>query len=207
MTVRRLLLAMCCLGLAVPAYAQNASFGTVKMKKAEFAQQGAAPSPSTANSCVWYMDATANAIMVSCNGGAFGVLSGSGSGTGQCQEDASGNLTCNAYVSTDKDATAANKISLYPNTTARTCAAQGVQSCLGGTNAGTTCTVDSVCPSGVCRRLATILDVSGTADTNKWCLCNGTTELVCWVGTGTTGMPDCSGGKHLVYTAGVWSCT
>ena len=205
--MRRLLLAMLCLGLVVPAYAQNVSLSTVKMKKAVLVQQGAAPAVSTANECVWYMDATTNAIMVSCNSGAFGVLSGSGSGTGQCQEDASGNLTCNAYVSTDKDATAANKISLYPNTTARTCAAQGVQSCLGGTNAGTACTVDSVCPSGVCRRLATILDVSGTADTNKWCLCNGTTELVCWVGTGTTGMPYSGAATNEIYTDGVWSCT
>jgi len=91
-----------------------------------------------------------------------------------------GTLTADTIVSPDQDDALPNRTRLFRNTVDRTCAANGVANQL------------------------TLVDTLGTG--NRWCLCDGTTEWVCF----GAAVPNCTdgSGRHLNYTAatGAWSC-
>lgn len=159
-----------------------------------------APTPQS-DTCVFYMDKVSKVVKISCDGAAATNLLGTG--TISCSDDGAGTLTCNNYASPDQDPGAVNFLSLFRNTVARTCAANGTANKL------------------------TLLDT--IASPNRWCLCDGTTQLICFPSTGSStaaddtvllgtsgdtatwkAIPDCpdTAGKHLNYdaTTNTFSC-
>lgn len=138
--------------LVTPVLAQNISInGGLSSGFVELKGKATDPPLSALNRCKFYANSASDALLVSCNGGAYRTILGTTATS--CTEAADGTLTCNRFVSTDQDPTAANAIQLRENTVDRTCAANGVAGQL------------------------MLLDTLGTL--NKWCWCNGNVELQC----------------------------
>ena len=129
--------------------------GAGKLVRFTFSES-TAPTLSTSGKCVLYMDATANALMASCNGGTFKMVIGSG-GAANCAEDTEGVLTCTGYISANQNVRTipeANRIVLQDDE---------------GTPATPLCSTDGV--SGT----MTLMDIdSSSIDT--YVACNNTTE-------------------------------
>ena len=139
-----------------------------------------------ADRCTVWMDRTTMNLMAGCDGATSTVVA-SGSALG-CSVDASGNMTCNTFVSGDQNAlspVAANRFRVLDNdvdlTPNPTCADYGQAHTL------------------------TLLDVDESA-TDVYVICNGTTEAI---GIGST-VPDCpvAGATHLTYDLATraWGC-